>query len=64
MEGRISIKYLANKVEIYIIIDKNTGILIDFPYIFQSTYDSFELRQLVKHTLKILNYSKIWYIIY
>jgi hypothetical protein len=64
MEGRISIKYLANKVEIYIIIDKNTGILIDFPYIFQSTYDSFELHQLVKHTLKILNYSKIWYIIY
>ncbi len=64
MEGRISIKYLANKVEIYIIIDKNTGILIGFSYIFQSTYDSFELYQLVKHTLKILNYSKLWYIIY
>lgn len=64
MEGRISIKYLANKVEIYIIIDKNTGILINFSYIFQSTYDSFKLQQLVKHTLKILNYSKICYIIY
>ncbi len=43
MKGRISIKYLANKVEIYIIIDKNTGILRDLFITIKSTYGSFEL---------------------
>ncbi len=39
MEGRISIKYLANKVEIYKNIDKNTYKSTTFFQTLKRTYD-------------------------
>lgn len=51
MEGRITIKYLANKVEIYRNLEINAGILTYFNYFIKRTYDLFKLHSIVKHTL-------------
>jgi len=51
MNGRITIKYLANKVDIYINIEINADILTNFHYFIKRTYDLFKLHSIVKHTL-------------
>jgi len=51
MNGRITIKYLANKVDIYINIEINADILTYFHHFIKRTYDLFKLHSIVKQTL-------------
>lgn len=51
MKGRITIKYLANKVDIYRNIEINADELTNFHYSIKGTYDLFNFHSIVKHTL-------------